>query len=97
MGVPYDYLSVSHYRKDQYTSGVTQIETLDKKYKDIIGTQDELSDLDVKQLALMYRCDGKIKFTETVARRCSVKKVFLKILQGLQLYLKKDSGTGVFL
>lgn len=62
MGVPYDYLSVSHYRKDQYTSGVTQIETLDKKYHDIIGTQDELSDLDVKQLALMYRCDGKIKF-----------------------------------
>ena len=62
MGVPYDYLSVSHYRKDQYASGVTQIETLDKKYKDIIGTTKELSVLDVKQLSLMYRCDGKVNY-----------------------------------
>ena len=62
MGVPYDYLSVSHYRKDQYASGVTQIETLDKKYKDIIGTTKELSVLDVKQLSLMYRCDDKVNY-----------------------------------
>ena len=62
MGVPYDYLSVSHYRKDQYASGVTQIETLDKKYQDIIGTTKELSVLDVKQLSLMYRCDGKVNY-----------------------------------
>ena len=62
MGVPYDYLSVSHYRKDQYASGVTQIETLDKKYQDTIGTTKELSVLDVKQLSLMYRCDGKVNY-----------------------------------
>ena len=35
-------------------------------------------------------------FSEAVVQRCSVKKVFLKIL-GLQLYLKRGSGTGVFL
>ena len=55
------------------------------------------------------------KLPKSVARRCSVKKVFLKISQNsqentcaraffnnvvdidLQLYYKKDSGTGVFL
>ena len=62
MGVPYDYLSVSHYRKDQYASGVTQIETLNKEYQDIIGTTKELSLLDVKQLSLMYPCDGKVNY-----------------------------------
>ena len=55
-------------------------------------------------------------FSEAVARRCSVKKVFLEISQnlqenicsrvsflikledyGLQLYSKRDPGTGVFL
>ena len=43
---------------------------------------------------------------EAVANRCSVKKIFLEISQnlqentctkGLQLYLKRDSGTGFFL
>ena len=45
---------------------------------------------------------GKIEgLSEAVARRCSVKKVFLEISQnllentGLQLYLKTDSGTSV--
>ena len=44
------------------------------------------------------------KKSEAIVRRCSVKKVFLKISQnsqentwGLQLYLKIDSGTGVSL
>ena len=42
------------------------------------------------------------RFLETVAQRCSVKKVFLEILQNLKekdsLFLKKrDCGTGVFL
>ena len=51
--------------------------------------------------------NGAIKLnfidTEAVARRCSVKKVFLEISQNsqkaldLQLYSKRDSGTGVFL
>jgi len=58
MGVPYDYLSVSHYRKDQFTPGSLQIETLDKSMQDKIGSQQQLSVLDVKQLAMMYRCDG---------------------------------------
>ena len=47
---------------------------------------------------------------EAVVCRCSVEKMFLEILQnsqedtcarvcasGLQLYLKRDTGTGVFL
>ena len=34
---------------------------------------------------------------EAVAQRCSVKKVFLEKGSDLQLYLKNDSGTGVFL
>ena len=44
-----------------------------------------------------------IKTLEVVARRCSVKKLFFEISQnsqeswGLQLYEKRDSGTGVFL
>ena len=53
------------------------------------------------------------ELSEVVARRCSVKKLFLKISQnsqentcarvsfliklGLQLYIKRDSGAGVFL
>ena len=60
MGVPYDYMSISHYRKDLYGAGKLTIETLDKKYQDLIGTLRHLSPSDVKQLALMYRCDGKL-------------------------------------
>ena len=55
-----------------------------------------------------------VKEAEAVAKKCSVKKLFLEIsqnsqnntcarvsflikLQGLQLYEKRDSGTGVIL
>ena len=58
----------------------------------------------------------ELELKETVAKSCSVKKVFLEVSQnsqentcarvsfliklqasGLQLYQKRDSGTGVFL
>ena len=40
-----------------------------------------------------------VKCEEAVDRRCSVKKMFLEILQDSQenIYLKRDPGTGVFL
>ena len=45
-----------------------------------------------------------LTYSEAVVQRCSVKKVFLEVSQNsqedtwvLQLYLKRDSGTGVFL
>ena len=51
---------------------------------------------------LMGRKCETSKNSEAVARRCSIKKVFLDILQNskensLQLYEKSDSGTGVFM
>ena len=54
----------------------------------------------LKALLIYIWCSGEV---EAVAKRCSVKKVFLEISQnsqevgGLQLYLKRDSATGVFL
>lgn len=58
-GEAYDYLSISHYRKDTFGGGRMTIKTLQKKYQDLIGTSTHLSASDVRQLNAMYRCNGK--------------------------------------
>lgn len=58
-GEAYDYLSISHYRKDTFGGGRMTIKTLQKKYQDLIGTSTHLSASDVRQLNAMYRCNGE--------------------------------------
>lgn len=60
LGVDYDYTSVMHY--SQYTfakaGGLRSIETTDPAYQEIIGTVEEMSDADVLEIELLYRCDS---------------------------------------
>ncbi len=58
MNVPYDYLSVMHYGRTAFGSGKTTIETLDKTKQYLIGQRGGLSQLDILQMNLLYKCPG---------------------------------------
>ena len=58
MNVPYDYESVMHYGKTAFGSGKITIETKDKSKQDVIGNRRGFSQLDIKQMHLLYKCSG---------------------------------------
>lgn len=59
LGTPYDYRSMMHYSKSAFTNnGEITIETLDKTKQDIIGQRNGFSQIDARQINLMYKCRG---------------------------------------
>ena len=49
-----------HYWKTAFTAnGKITIETKDPAMQDVIGTGNDLSQLDIKQMNLLYQCSGK--------------------------------------
>ncbi|XP_063735021.1 meprin A subunit beta-like [Eleginops maclovinus] len=62
-GVPYDYWSVMHYGKDDFTNGNgSTIITKDPKFQDVIGQRLEVSPKDVLELNSLYKCQSTIAF-----------------------------------
>ncbi|XP_072242962.1 meprin A subunit beta-like [Leuresthes tenuis] len=62
-GVPYDYRSVMHYGKNDFTNGNgSTIITKDPKFQDVIGQTLEISTSDVQELNLLYKCNSTIAF-----------------------------------
>ncbi|KAK6726486.1 hypothetical protein RB195_004672 [Necator americanus] len=56
-GVPYDYKSIMHYRKGEFAlRGKIAIETLDPRYQDVIGNQNDASLSDYIKICKMYQC-----------------------------------------
>ena len=58
-GLPYDYGSVMHYGGRAFSKDGTSmtIETKDPRHQRLLGQRDKLSDLDVKLIKKMYRCN----------------------------------------
>lgn len=57
-GVPYDYRSIMHYKKDSAAraSGLITIETKNKAFQNIIGTSTDASVGDYQKICAMYEC-----------------------------------------
>jgi len=55
--VPYDYWSVMHYAKNEFSNGNgSTIITKDPKFQDVIGQVLGMSPLDILELNLLYKC-----------------------------------------
>jgi len=55
-GTKYDYRSVMHYGKTAFGSGKVTMQSIDPYFTDLIGVGAGFSDIDVKQINLMYKC-----------------------------------------
>ena len=65
LGTPYDFSSMMHYGADAFgIRGATTIQTKDPSKQRLIGNQNGFSEIDIKQLGLMYKniCKGMILF-----------------------------------
>jgi len=58
LGTPYDFRSMMHYGSTAFGRGRRTIETKDPNNQRLIGQRGGFSEIDIKQIALMY-CDGK--------------------------------------
>ena len=67
LGFPYDYESVMHYGSKSFGKGAffksRTIETVDKRYQNVIGQRRGFSEIDIKQIKKMYGCNGGKMFT----------------------------------
>jgi hypothetical protein len=72
-GVEYDYRSVMHYAQYAFSKspGLPTIVTLDSSFQSIIGTASEMSDSDILQIELLYRCpDGPRNYSTFCTPDC---------------------------
>ncbi|KAL6732658.1 hypothetical protein Aduo_003397 [Ancylostoma duodenale] len=60
-GFPYDYHSIMHYGNTSFATDMTKLtmETLDRKYKGIIGNAYLPTESDYKRICLLYGCQGR--------------------------------------
>ena len=62
LGFPYDYKSVMHYWSKSFGKWAffksRTIETVDKKYQNVIGQRRGFSEIDIKQINKIYGCSG---------------------------------------
>ncbi|KAK6326643.1 hypothetical protein J4Q44_G00022880 [Coregonus suidteri] len=59
LGTPYDYTSVMHYGKDDFTNGNgSTIITKQPEYQNVIGQRLDMSFNDVLKLNTLYNCNG---------------------------------------
>ena len=54
VGTPYDLRSMMHYGSTAFGGGRRTIETIDPKNQGLIGNRRGFSDIDIKQINLMY-------------------------------------------
>ncbi|XP_035692523.1 blastula protease 10-like [Branchiostoma floridae] len=62
--IPYDYISVMHYRSDEFATRVGRrklrtVVTTDPFFQDLIGQRISLSFFDIKLANAMYGCSGE--------------------------------------
>merc|ERR1711964_702034 len=58
LGTPYDFRSMMHYGATAFGRGRMTIQTVDPQKQGQIGQRGGFSDIDIKQINLMY-CSGK--------------------------------------
>lgn len=61
LGTPYDYASIMHYGATAFGGDKTTITTVDKTMQNVIGNRNGFSDIDIKQINLLYNCPGYSK------------------------------------
>jgi len=64
LGTTYDYRSMMHYNARAFGNGKITIQTSDPKMQNVIGRYRGFSEIDKKQINLMY-CDGEVKPTNS--------------------------------
>ncbi|KAM3614330.1 uncharacterized protein V6R79_012847 [Siganus canaliculatus] len=66
LGTEYDYISVMHYGKDDFSNGNgSTILTNLPQYQDVIGQRLEMSPNDVLKLSKLYNCTSSVTFLES--------------------------------
>ncbi|XP_043117382.1 meprin A subunit beta-like isoform X3 [Puntigrus tetrazona] len=64
-GTPYDYYSVMHYGKNDFSNGNgSTIITKQPEFQDVIGQLLDLSEYDVIELNKLYKCNSSISFLD---------------------------------
>ncbi|XP_058653167.1 meprin A subunit beta-like [Onychostoma macrolepis] len=64
-GTPYDYYSVMHYAKNDFSNGNGfTITTKRPEFQDVIGQRLEMSEYDVTELNKLYKCNSFISFLD---------------------------------
>ncbi|XP_031415264.2 meprin A subunit beta-like [Clupea harengus] len=65
LDTPYDYTSVMHYNKNEFSNGNgSTIITKHPEFQDVIGDSREMSSTDALELNRLYHCDASVSFLD---------------------------------